>query len=65
MNTSQAGHGHLSVKIKQNSMRLVHEQDQLSDGVYQISFLPERSAPCTIEVAFNEENPCKSSLDYY
>lgn len=59
MNTAEAGDGILSVKIKQNGNRLIHEQLQLVPHIYEVSFLPETTDQCFISIAYNGENNCK------
>jgi hypothetical protein len=65
VNTSDAGDGHLSVKIKQNGNRIAHEQTQIVSHIYEISFLPETSDECTVSISFNGENSCKSFKEEY
>ena len=59
MNTADAGDGILTVKIKQNGNRLIHEQIQLIPHIYEISFLPETTDQCFLSIAYNGENNCK------
>jgi hypothetical protein len=59
VNTTEAGDGHLSVKIKQNGNRLTHEQIQIIPHIYEISFIPETSDECMVSLSFNEENNCR------
>jgi uncharacterized protein YxeA len=59
VNTTDAGNGVLSVKIKQNGNKISHEQTRLSNHIYEISFVPETSDECTVQISFNGENYCK------
>ena len=56
VNTTEAGDGHLSVKIKQNGSRITHEQTRMSGHVYEILFIPETSDECIVSITFNGEN---------
>ncbi|CAM4749067.1 unnamed protein product [Rotaria magnacalcarata] len=56
IHTADAGHGVLSVKIKQNGDKLSHEQTQISTHIYQISFTPETEDECIVQISFNGEN---------
>jgi len=62
VNTTDAGNGVLSVKIKQNENKISHEQTRISNHIYEISFIPETSNECIAQLSFNEENNCKSCL---
>jgi hypothetical protein len=64
VNTAEAGDGHLTVKIKQNSSRLTHEQIQIVPHIYEISFIPETTDECFISISFNGENNCKFKYIY-
>ncbi|UJR14889.1 hypothetical protein I4U23_001873 [Adineta vaga] len=55
INTTEVGNGLLSVKIKQNGNKLTHEQTRISKSVYEISFIPETSDECSIQITFNGE----------
>ncbi|CAF3378932.1 unnamed protein product [Rotaria socialis] len=56
LHTADAGHGVLSVKIKQNGDKLSHELTQISTYIYQISFTPETEDECIVQISFNGEN---------
>ncbi|CAF1001104.1 unnamed protein product [Rotaria sordida] len=56
IDTSEAGNGVLSVKIKQNGNKILHEQTRISTHIYQISFTPETTDECTLHISFNGEN---------
>lgn len=62
MSTAAAGPGQLAVKIKQNNTRLVHEEAELAEHVHEITFVPETTVQCTIDISFNGENNCKYTL---
>ncbi len=59
VNTAEAGNGILSVEIKQNGNKLSHEQTRISTHIYEISFIPDTSDECTVQISFNGENSCK------
>ncbi|CAF1097846.1 unnamed protein product [Rotaria sordida] len=56
IDTSEAGNGVLSVKIKQNGNKILHEQTRISTHIYQILFTPETTDECTLHISFNGEN---------
>lgn len=60
VDTSKAGYGQLTVKIKQNTTRLLHDQLRIDDHLYEVTFLPEFAIPLTVELNYNGENACKS-----
>ncbi len=59
VNTADAGNGILSVKIKQNEKKILHEQTRISTHIYEILFTPETTDDCTIQISFNGENSCE------
>ncbi|CAF1615421.1 unnamed protein product, partial [Adineta ricciae] len=56
INTEAVGDGHLSIKLKQNSNRLSHEQTRLNAHNYEVSFVPETSDECTLSILFNGDD---------
>ncbi len=59
VNTVDAGNGILSVKIKQNEKKISHEQTRISTHIYEISFIPETTDDCIMQISFNSESSCK------
>ena len=64
VNTTDAGNGILSVKIKQNGNKILHEQTRISDQIYEISFTPETADEYIVQLSFNGETNCKCLLIY-
>ncbi|CAF5036697.1 unnamed protein product [Rotaria sp. Silwood1] len=62
INTSDVGHGILSVRIKQNGNKILHEQIEISPHIYQILFTPETTDECTVQISFNEENNLRTLI---
>ncbi|CAF1398822.1 unnamed protein product [Adineta steineri] len=62
INTAEVGNGILLVKIKQNGNKVSHEQARISKHVYEISFIPETSDECTIQIAFNGETNLRTLM---
>lgn len=52
----------LALRIKQNGNKLGHEQTRISKHVYEISFVPDTSDECTVQIAFNGETNRKRAL---
>ena len=61
VNTSNVGQGILTVKIKQNEKKILHEQTRISMNLYEISFIPDTADDCSVQIIFNGE----SSRSYF
>ncbi|CAF1246383.1 unnamed protein product [Rotaria sordida] len=56
INTTDAGNGNLSVKIKQDGNRITHDQTRIDTHIYEIAFIPETFDECIVTLSFNGDN---------
>jgi len=59
VDTTKAGQGNLTIKIKQNQKILVYDQTKSSKDIYEIVFIPETIDDCILKIGFNNDESRK------